>query len=79
MNCSGNLIHGFRILGLIFKFLDIWGTSFLILLTFGIFIQFLVVGTHWGMIHIFDHAGNAIRDKEIAAVSTDISYRLVIP
>ena len=39
------------------------------------FLQFLVVGTHWGMIHIFDHAGNAIRDKEIAAVSTDLSYR----
>ncbi|XP_065929628.1 vacuolar protein sorting-associated protein 41 homolog isoform X2 [Magallana gigas] len=35
--------------------------------------KFLVVGTHWGMIHIFDHAGNAIRDKEIAAHTTTVN------
>ncbi|XP_048755315.1 vacuolar protein sorting-associated protein 41 homolog isoform X2 [Ostrea edulis] len=35
--------------------------------------KFLAVGTHWGMIHIFDHAGNAVRDKEIAAHTTTVN------
>ncbi|KAK3103437.1 hypothetical protein FSP39_019243 [Pinctada imbricata] len=35
--------------------------------------KFLAVGTHWGMIHIFDHAGNNVRDKEIAAHTTTVN------
>ncbi|XP_064614137.1 vacuolar protein sorting-associated protein 41 homolog [Liolophura sinensis] len=35
--------------------------------------KFLALGTHWGMIHILDHAGNNIRSKEIAAHTTTVN------
>lgn len=35
--------------------------------------KFLALGTHWGMIHILDHIGNNIRDKEIMAHTTTVN------
>ncbi|CAG5117731.1 unnamed protein product, partial [Candidula unifasciata] len=35
--------------------------------------KFLALGTHWGMIHILDHIGNNIRDKEIVAHTTTVN------
>ena len=32
-------------------------------------VQFLALGTHWGMIYILDHCGNNIISREIPAVS----------
>lgn len=29
--------------------------------------KFICVGTHWGMIHLLDHQGNSIRNKELRA------------
>jgi hypothetical protein len=34
-----------------------------------LFIQFIALGTHWGIIHILDVMGNSIRSKELPAVS----------
>jgi hypothetical protein len=34
--------------------------------------QFLALGTHWGLIHILDHMGYNIRDKELAVVSCQL-------
>ncbi|CAL1533068.1 unnamed protein product [Lymnaea stagnalis] len=35
--------------------------------------KFLALGTHWGTIHILDHIGNNIREKEILAHSTTVN------
>jgi len=35
--------------------------------------KFLALGTHWGMIHILDHAGHNIRDKEVTAHTTTVN------
>ena len=32
-------------------------------------IQFLALGTHWGVIYILDHCGNNISSRELPAVS----------
>jgi hypothetical protein len=31
------------------------------------FFQFVCVGSHWGMIHLLDHQGNNVRNKELRA------------
>ncbi|XP_074658816.1 vacuolar protein sorting-associated protein 41 homolog [Tubulanus polymorphus] len=36
-------------------------------------LKFLALGTHWGMIHILDHMGYNIRDKEISAHTTAVN------
>ncbi|KAH9500097.1 Vacuolar protein sorting-associated protein 41 [Bulinus truncatus] len=35
--------------------------------------KFLALGTHWGTIHILDHIGNNIREKEISAHTTTVN------
>ncbi|KAK0051675.1 vacuolar protein sorting-associated protein 41 [Biomphalaria pfeifferi] len=35
--------------------------------------KFLALGTHWGTIHILDHIGNNIRDKEVSAHTTTVN------
>ena len=35
--------------------------------------KFLALGTHWGVVHILDHQGNRIREREFPAHSTTIN------
>ncbi|KAL5007431.1 hypothetical protein ScPMuIL_016237 [Solemya velum] len=35
--------------------------------------KFLALGTHWGIIHILDHTGNNIRDKELLVHTTTVN------
>ncbi|CAG0885065.1 unnamed protein product [Darwinula stevensoni] len=36
--------------------------------------KFLVLGSHWGMVYVLDHQGNAVRGKEMAIHATSINH-----
>ena len=39
------------------------------MIVYAFVLQFLALGTHWGVIYILDHTGNNVQDKEMNAVS----------